>query len=136
VNIAIDSEAEGAADAKFTFESGRLGINLRLITPGDLFRATGSVGGGLAYDSVTFSDETAAHCAPDECFEASGVNPFIFTDLGVEFDFGGALVGFALEGYFQSSRGLDDPQDDNRDLYEPRALVHLGGSLRVGYAFW
>jgi hypothetical protein len=138
VGVSAAESAGGSDDAKYTFEARRMGLNLRLMTPGQVLRFTGSVGGGLSYDSVRFSDEGMALCParPDDCFDADGVNPFLFVDAGVELDFSGALVGFALEGYFQSARGIDHPSDDDLDLYEPRALIHLGGSLRAGYAFW
>jgi hypothetical protein len=132
VNIAIHSKDD--QKAKYTFEAGRLGLNLRLMTPGQTARLVASLGGGLAYDTVNFNEDAGSNCAADQCFDASGVDPFVLADLGVELDFGGALVGFSLESYFQSSRGIDDK--DDRDLYDPRALIHLGGSIRVGYAFW
>jgi hypothetical protein len=131
VNIAIHSKA---SESKYTFEAGRLGLNLRLMTPGEKVRLVGSLGGGAAYDTVSFDLDPADDCPAKECFDASGVDPFLHVDLGVELDFGGPLVGLALESYFQSSRGIDDADDG--DLYYPRALVHLGASLRVGYAFW
>ena len=131
VNIATHSKQ---GDAKYTFEAGRLGLNLRLMTPGQTFRLVGSLGGGIAYDTVSFNLDDPARCPADKCFDASGVDPFVLADLGVELDFGGALLGFSLESYFQSSRGIDAKGD--RDLYDARALIHLGGSLRVGYAFF
>lgn len=120
---------------EYTFEAGRLGLNLRLMSPGEMLRATASVGGGLSFDSVRFNDSAEQFC-PGQCFDAEGIDPFLLLDAGVELDFGGALVGLALESYFQSSRGIDLATDDDRDLYEPRALIHLGGSVRVGYAWW
>lgn len=132
VNVAI--HMKGDEGAKYTFEAGRLGLNLRLMTPGQTVRFVGSLGGGIAHDSVSFSPATVHRCPAEQCFDASGVDPFVLTDVGVELDFGGPLVGFSLESYFQSSRGIDDA--DDTDLYEPRALIHLGGSVRVGYAFW
>jgi hypothetical protein len=104
------------------------------MTPGQTARLVGSLGGGVAYDTVSFSIDPADDCPIERCFDASGLDPFLLVDLGAELDFGGALVGLAVESYFQSSRGIDDA--DDHDLYYPRALVHLGGSLRVGYAFW
>jgi hypothetical protein len=138
IGVSAAESAGGSDEAKYTFEAGRMGLNLRLMTPGQTFRFTGSVGGGLSYDSVRFSDEGKALCQARslDCFDAEGVNPFLFVDLGMELDFDGALVGFALEGYFQSARGIDHSSDDDLDLFEPRALIHLGGSLRVGYALW
>lgn len=134
MNVTIEANATDPAIGRaprYTFETGRLGANLRLLSPGELLRVTGSVGGGVSYDSIRFN---GAQCTG--CFDADGFDPFIFADLGVELDFGGPLVGLALEGYFQSARGVDAGVDDDEDVFAPRALLHLGGSLRVGYAFW
>jgi hypothetical protein len=142
MNINVEASDEVAPPAgtrerpEYTFEAGRIGLNLRLMSPGETIRGTASVGAGLSYDSVRFNAAGEQICAEGACFDAEGVDPFLFADIGLELDFGGALVGLALEGYFQSSRGLDLPEDDDADLYEPRALIHLGGSVRVGYAFW
>ncbi|HSN99754.1 MAG TPA: PEGA domain-containing protein, partial [Candidatus Nanopelagicales bacterium] len=136
MNISIEA-ADDLPDLpqrpRYTFEAGRLGLNLRLMSPGDLLRVTGSVGGGLSYDSIRFNADDGLIC--DTCIDAAGIDPFVFVDLGVEIDLGGPVVGFALEGYFQSARGIDAGLDDDTDVYSPRALIHLGGSLRVGYAF-
>lgn len=117
----------------YTLSSFRFGLNVRLMTPGRVVRFVGTIGGGLVYDSVDFNASTRPECL---CRDASGVDPFLMGELGLEFDFGGVLVGAALQSYFQSSRGIKTDDADEAYAYTSAPLVHLGGGLRVGYALW
>ena len=65
---------------------------------------------------------------------ASGVDPYFLNELGLELDFGGVLVGASLQSYFQSAKGID--LDNGENAYTDDVLMHFGGGLRVGYAFW
>jgi hypothetical protein len=123
-----------AGDISYTLSSFRFGLNLRLMTPGRTVRFVGSLGGGLVYDLVDFSVAKGAVCAA--CRDASGVDPFLMGELGLELDFGGVLLGAALQSYFQSSRGIKTDDMEEALAYESAPLVHLGGGLRVGYALW
>lgn len=118
-------------DVGYTLSSFRFGLNLRLMTPGRSARFVGSIGGGLVHDTISYSLENNASCL---CREAEGVDPFLHGDVGFELDFGGVLVGAALQTYFQSSRGIKT--EDGALAYASAPLVHLGGGLRVGYAAW
>jgi hypothetical protein len=61
----------------------------------------------------------------------------VFSEVGVELDLGGVLLGVSLDSYFQSSRGISYKNHDQDDvtLYSA-VLLQLGGSLHAGYAFW
>jgi hypothetical protein len=133
----LDAEDPSPKPAKgtvsYTLSSFRFGLNLRLMTPGRNVRFVGSIGGGLVYDMVDFSATDSAEplCA---CRSASGVDPFLMGELGLEIDFSGVLLGAALQSYFQSSRGIKTKEEDL--AYESAPLVHLGGGLRIGYSLW
>lgn len=117
----------------YTLTSFRFGLNLRLMTPGRNVRFVGSVGGGLVYDIVDFST-TESEQPLCRCRPASGVDPFLMGELGIELDFSGVLLGAALQSYFQSSRGIKTK--DEQLAYQSAPLIHLGGGLRIGYALW
>jgi hypothetical protein len=124
-----------AGAVSYTLSSFRFGLNLRLMTPGRNVRFVGSIGGGLVYDVVDFNAPKSAEdlC---QCRSASGVDPFLMGELGLELDFGGVLLGAALQSYFQSSRGIKTDNEAEVLSYKSAPLVHLGGGLRIGYALW
>lgn len=122
-----------AGDVAYTLSSFRFGLNLRLMTSGRTVRFVSTIGGGLVYDIVDFKVAKSVTCV---CRPASGVDPFLLTEIGLELDFGGVLVGAALVSNFQSSRGIKTDDEDEALAYESAPLVHLGGGLRVGYALW
>ena len=142
------------ADTSYTLRSWRLGLNLRLMTSGKTVRLVGTVGGGISYDSVKFAlsdrvrDVVVDHKVPDhdgiqdtwaecgsKCQPASGVDPFMQGELGIELDFRNVLLGLTVHGMVQSARGIVTGSDV--DIYDgSNPLVHLGGRLHAGYAFW
>ncbi|WP_437305533.1 hypothetical protein [Sorangium sp. So ce388] len=137
-NIATGSDDPAYPNASYTLGSTRLGLNLRLMTPGQTWRFVGSIGGGLTYDDVSFHNtntQNGEDICEGRCHPASGVNAFVSSEVGVELDLGGVLLGFSLDSYFQSSRGLSYKDGDDTPLYSA-VLLHLGGSLHAGYAFW
>lgn len=143
-NIATGADTPEYPDASYTFASTRIGLNVRLMTPGQTWRFVGSIGGGLTYDKVSFDNIRKADGSDlcrGTCRRASGVNAFVFSEVGIELDLGGVLLGFSLDSYFQSSRGIsykldeNDPNSDDITLYSS-VLLQLGGSLHAGYAFW
>jgi hypothetical protein len=113
------------ANIGYTLQSFRFGLNVRLMTPGRTVRFVGSIGGGLVYDLVDYNITNGAACL---CRSASGVDPYLMGELGLELDFG--------ESYFQSSRGIKTSGAQQTFAYSSSPLVHLGGGLRVGYALW
>lgn len=123
-----------ADDAGYTLISNRIGADLRLMTSGKVVRAVGVIGGGLVLDSLTF--DTGPHaCAAPGCVNASGVDPFLLLEAGLEFEFSGVLLGLALESQFQSSRGIS-ASTLTTSPFGNDPLIHLGPGLRVGFAFW
>ncbi len=141
-------------DTSYTLRSWRLGLNLRLMTPGRTVRLIGTVGGGIVHDSVKFSlsdrvrEVLVDHKVPDhdgirdtwaecgvKCLPAAGVDPFLQAEIGVELDFRNVLLGLTVHGMLQSARGIVTQAD--ADIYDgSNPLVHLGGRLHAGYAFW
>ncbi|WP_437277591.1 hypothetical protein WME90_41115 [Sorangium sp. So ce375] len=138
-NIATGSDDPAYPNASYTLGSTRLGLNVRLMTPGQTWRFVGSIGGGLTYDSVKFDSikTPEGDICNGLCQKADGVNAFVFSEVGVELDLGGVLLGVSLDSYFQSSRGISYKNNDQDDvtLYSA-VLLQLGGSLHAGYAFW
>lgn len=124
----------GTLDAGYTLISNRIGADLRLMTPGKIVRGVGVIGGGLVLDSLTF-DQAPPTCAPSVCMNASGADPFLLLEAGVEFEFSGVLLGLALEAQFQSSRGISASMSTTSPFGND-PLIHLGPGLRVGFAFW
>lgn len=126
------SDSAANKDGSYTLKSTRLGIDLRLMTPGRVVRGVGSIGGGIVRDVVSF--EKLGDSCP-KCVSSSGIDPFLLAEIGVELDLSNVLIGVALETHFQSSRGIDGP-DDTDQPFGTKPLVHVGPSLRIGYAFW
>jgi hypothetical protein len=141
-------------DTSYTLRSWRLGLNLRLMTPGKTVRLVGTVGGGIAHDSVKFQlsdrvrevvvdkkvpdhdgiQDTWGECG-QKCQPASGVDPFMQGEIGIELDFRNVLLGLTAHGMVQSARGIVTASDV--DIYDgSNPLVHVGGRLHAGYAFW
>ena len=131
-------------DSDYSLSSTRFGLDLRLMTPGKTVRFVGTVGGGAVSTDLTF-DLTSRlatlcdgavsgcdfprleKCEGDGC---SGLDPYFQSEVGIELEFGGVLLGAALQSYFQATKGIDESPYDND------ALVFLGGGLRVGYGAW
>ncbi|XXX75673.1 tetratricopeptide repeat protein [Sorangium sp. So ce134] len=137
-NIATGSDHPSYPNASYTLGSTRVGLNVRLMTPGQTWRFVGSIGGGLTYDDVSFDSikTPEGDICKNQCKPARGVNAFVFSEVGVELDLSGVLLGFSLDSYFQSSRGISYKDgDDDIPLYSA-VLLQLGGSLHAGYAFW
>ena len=118
----------------YTLISNRIGADLRLMTPGKTVRVVGVIGGGVVLDSLGF-EKSNPGCTPAVCEQASGADPFLLLEAGLEFEFSGVLVGAALESQFQSSRGISNTADTTAP-FSNNPLLHLGPGLRVGYAFW
>ncbi|MGK3999241.1 hypothetical protein [Sorangium sp. So ce1024] len=138
-NISIGSDDPAYPDARYTIGSTRLGLNVRLMTPGQTWRFVGSIGGGLTYDDVKFHSIRTAldtDICNGGCRPAYGVNAFVYSEVGGELDLGGVLLGVSLDSYFQSSRGISYRLGGEDITLYRSVLLHLGGSLHAGYAFW
>jgi hypothetical protein len=129
-NITISSETY---DADYTLASYHVGLNLRLHTPARRVRFVGIIGGGLVHDSLAFDlvEPAGPGCAARKvCDDTSGFDPYILSELGIELEFGGVLVGLAFVSSFQAMKGLD------KEAYDNDPIVLAGGGLRVGYGTW
>jgi hypothetical protein len=104
------------------------------MTPGKIVRGVGVIGGGLVLDSLSF-EQPPPTCARSVCTSASGADPFLLLEAGVEFEFSGVLLGLALEAQFQSSRGISAPTESTAP-FSNDPLLHLGPGLRIGFALW
>ena len=122
-------------DAGYSKQSYRLGVNVRLMTPGKSARFVGTLGGGIVIDDLDVEQADGAPCPTCSFPGGWGVDPYLLSELGFELDFSGVLVGACLQSYFQSARGIER-SDSEKDLYDEDVLIHIGGSLRAGYAFW
>jgi hypothetical protein len=131
-NIFTADEPENQGYSRSSY---RLGLNLRLMTPGKTARFVGTLGGGLVIDDIDFTDAMGGACDAG-CLEqgASGADPYLINELGFELDFGGVLLGASMQSYFQSTKGIDF--ESGKNAYDGDVLIHLGGGLRVGYALW
>jgi hypothetical protein len=121
----------------YSKQSYRLGVNLRLMTPGKSARFVGNLGGGIAIDDIDLTAINGGACPAGACsfLGAWGVDAYLLNELGFELDFSGVLVGACFQSYFQSARGIERT-DSEENVYDHDVLVHVGGSLRAGYAFW
>ncbi|WP_437732865.1 tetratricopeptide repeat protein [Sorangium sp. So ce1335] len=137
-NMSIASDDPAYQSARYTLGSTRLGLNVRLMTPGQTWRFVGSIGGGLTYDDVKFHSIRTqdGDICNGRCHPARGVNAFVYSEVGVELDLGGVLLGASLDSYFQSSRGISYQQSGEDITLYSAVLLQLGGSLHAGYAFW
>jgi hypothetical protein len=131
-NVTVDSKVY--SDSSYSLSSYRFGLNLRLMTPGRSVRFVGTLGGGLTNDVLEYdlNDAKAGTnvCPAELCKETNGLDPYFLSELGLELEFGGVLVGAALQSYFQAMKGLDKVAYDN----DP--LVWFGAGLRIGYGTW
>ncbi|MEJ7729351.1 MAG: hypothetical protein WKG00_09050 [Polyangiaceae bacterium] len=134
-NINVASETSPGAD--YTLASYHIGLNLRLHTPARRVRFVGILGGGLVHDSLKFDEPEATGfarvpgCRPDnECKDTSGFDPYLLSELGIELEFGGVLVGLAFVSSFQAMKGLYE------EAYGNNPIVLAGGGVRIGYGTW
>ena len=130
-NVSDDIQ-EGANTIGYSLSSVRLGLNLRLMTPGEKVRLVGSIGGGMVIGDLTVVDKTDDVQRPDVC-GCSGIDGFVLGEIGMELDFGGVLLGLAFRNQFQSSKGMND------GAYQPynnNPVIFIGGGLSMGYGTW
>jgi hypothetical protein len=133
----VTVEDEFLERSSYSLSSLRFGLNLRLMTPGRKVRFVGTLGGGLVHDTLEYDiheddqlEPIGIVCKPDECKGTSGWDPYLLSELGIEMEFGGVLVGAAFMTYFQAMKGLDSA------AYGNDPIVSAGGGVRIGYATW
>lgn len=134
-------------DLEYSITSLRIGLDLRLMTTGDTVRFVGSLGGGAVQSTLAFSltesvltacingdygecDDKLLRSCTDES-GCTGLDPYFALEAGIELDFDGVLLGAAIGGNVQSTKGIDpgSPYDNN-------PVGFFGGGLRVGFGAW
>jgi hypothetical protein len=110
----------------YSKQSYRLGVNLRLMTPGKSARFVGNLGGGIAIDDIDLTAINGGACPAGACsfLGAWGVDAYLLNELGFELDFSGVLVGACFQSYFQSARGIERT-DSEENVYDHDVLVHV-----------
>lgn len=122
--------ADGKNDVEYKHSAIRLGAALRLMSTGRTVRALFTLGFCGSYDRIY--DVKGVAEGP-----AHGWGPSVLTELGVEFNIGRVLLGGGLQGYFQSTRGIDlDNTQADTEIFDTDILTVLGGGLKVGYSLW
>ena len=106
----------------YTYQSGRAGGVLRLMTPARRVRFVGSLGLGLSRDRVGIPAQEVGISgqemgSPGQEIESS-TQFFVLSETGIEFDFGGVLLGLTA----QQIIGTEG--------------ASLGAGVRVGYGTW
>jgi hypothetical protein len=113
-NIQVQS-----ADPKdqVSLSSARFGGGFRLMSSGRRVRFVATIGGGFAYNWLGDG-------------KSPGGTAFANLDTGIEFDFGGVLLGFAA----QQTLLFGGADTADIELKDPRVLFGLGA--RIGFGTW
>lgn len=140
-------------DTSFRLLSDRFAASLRLSSSGKLFRAVGTIGGGVVVDSITYQQNRKTPTASQSvCGLADnktwcplaenpqGVNAFALVEVAAEFDIDHVLIDIGIEAQSQSTGNLTSTAPTGNtapvSIYGPRPIVNLGPALRIGYRFW
>jgi hypothetical protein len=137
----------GAGYRSYSLTSINVGPLLRLMSPGDVFRFVGTLGGGFAVHMIDYEGLGPLEdqvCPESEQCGSSGVDFFAMTEAGIELDLDGVLIGLAGAFYITGTKGMNDftkssTQSVDRSFKEPYAnelLPMAGPRLYVGYGFW
>jgi hypothetical protein len=123
----------------------RLGPSLRLMSPGKLVHFVGTLGGGLALDFVKFKNTSGftacTRNGASQCFESWGVDFFVASDVGLEFDIENVLLGASFNVTGNSLKGVDaNPKSGVTgqllNQFDQKAAFFFGPRVHFGYAFW
>ncbi|NUP08768.1 MAG: PEGA domain-containing protein [Polyangiaceae bacterium] len=145
----VEGPANGAGDKTYSLSSIRIGPALRLMSPGELVKFVGTLGGGLAIHLMSYEDLDPA-TAPVLCVdgkndcESNGVDFYVQTEVGVEIDFDHVLIGGGLALYLSGTKGMEDNPLDEENVrttevpkpYDNEVLPQIGPRVYIGYAFW
>ncbi len=142
----VQGPANGTEDTSYSLSTVRLGPVLRLMSPGDVIRFVGTLGGGLAVHFMSYEGlDSATVCSgldSKDC-ASNGVDFFAMTEAGFEVDIDGVLIGLSLAGYISGTKGMDDfdrnsdrVDDRVEEPYENKLLPMVGPRIHIGYAFW
>lgn len=142
----VQGPANGTEDTSYSLSSIRLGPVLRLMSPGDVIRFVGTLGGGLAVHFISYEglnpDEICPGLDSRDCASV-GVDFFAMTEVGFEVDIDRVLLGLGIAAYISGTKGMDDFDENSADVsdrieepYENKLLPMVGPRIHIGYAFW
>jgi len=142
----VEGPDNGAGQDTYSLTTVRFGPSLRLMSPGDLIKFVGTIGGGLSVELMNYEDravETPDLCpgTQPECGSA-GVDFYAVAEAGLEIDFDHVLIGVTAAGYAAGTKGVDDDETLSQRTtsvatpYSNALLLMFGPRLYIGYAFW
>jgi hypothetical protein len=108
-------------------------VNLRLMTKGKTVRFVGTIGGGIAYDELSF-DAGPLLTAIGGQQSRGNVTGYALLEPGMELEFSHVILGVALPIMPTFGAGGDDTETGNDNFSD--TLAQAGIQLRVGYGFW
>jgi hypothetical protein len=138
----------GAGARSYSLTSVHFGPLVRLMSPGDVIRFVGTIGGGLAYHMISYKGLSPALeneiCPDSDRCASSGVDFFALTEAGGELDLDGVLIGVSLAFYLTGTKGINDfsknatlaVTDAFKEPYDNEILPMFGPRLYIGYGFW
>jgi hypothetical protein len=140
---------DASGEISYRLVSERVGIGLRLITPGTMWRFVATLGGGFVYDQLLRGPQAAKACSDvNDCplsIESTksihGFDAFGVVELMGELDVDGVLIDLGVEAQFQATGGVALPATNitttyNGSIYGTRPIINVGPAARVGYRFW
>ena len=142
----VQGPANGTEDKSYSLTSIKFGPVLRLMSPGEVIRFVGTLGGGFAVHLMSYEGLDSEFVCPGleskDC-ASIGVDFFAMTEAGFEVDIDGVLLGLGLAFYLSGTKGMDD-FDENSTLvddlieepYDNSILPSLGPRIHIGYGFW
>lgn len=142
----VQGPANGTEDTSYSLSSIRLGPVLRLMSPGEVIRFVGTLGGGLAVHFMSYEGLDPELVCPGlksrDCASV-GVDFFAMTEVGFEVDIDRVLLGLGIAAYISGTKGMDDFDENSADVqdrieepYENKLLPMIGPRIHIGYAFW
>jgi hypothetical protein len=143
----VQGPANGTEEKSYSLTSIHFGPVLRVMSPGEIIRFVGTLGGGFAVHLMSYDGVTAAEACPGvqsaDCSSSSGVDFLAMTEAGFEVDIDRVLIGLTLAFYLSGTKGMND-FDKNSELvndriaepYENGVLPMMGPRIHIGYGFW
>jgi hypothetical protein len=142
----VQGPANGTEEKSYSLTSIHFGPVLRVMSPGEIIRFVGTLGGGFAVHLMSYDGVSAAEVCPglkSDCTSSSGVDFLAMTEAGFEVDIDRVLIGLSLAFYLSGTKGMND-FDQNAELvdtkikepYENGVLPMMGPRIHIGYGFW
>ncbi len=142
----VTGPANGTEDKSYSLTSIRFGPVVRLMSPGEVIRFVGTLGGGFAVHFLSYEGVDADLVCPglqsDNC-ASSGVAFVAMSELGFEVDIDRVLIGLSLAFYLSGTKGMDDfdenstlVRDNIEEPYKNGILPMMGPRIHIGYGFW